>query len=453
MMSWSCGLGRESVFTNQGVGHMKRRKFIQTVSVGLPGIAASVRQNSAASQLSRFRRRVQSTRDEREFWKTVRSEFRLGEDFTHLNCGSIGASPRMVSDTLVQALSAIDINPYSNIFGDGLNQQLGAVREKCARFVRAESDEIALIRNTTEGMNLISRGLGLKAGDEVLTSNREHPGGMSCWQFLAKQRGIKIICLELPCPMQDPLEIINLVRKKTTARTKAYSFSHVDTITGDVLPIEALAAEAKEKGIFFICDGAQAVGMIDTDVIQLGVDAYVASCHKWMLGPKGTGMLYLKRASQQRIQSMELSTGFQVYTASFGTRDVAKILAQGTSVEFLLAIGRQKIEARLRDLNRVLSDGLSGIAALRRLTSEGQKRSCGISTYSVDRKVVDAFALTKQLEKDFRIYIKPSQATYSMVPDPARKPENYNSIRISTHVFNSKEQIDRLIAVLSKLLS
>lgn len=432
---------------------MKRRKFIKTVAAGVSSLAflTSLHEQSA-EQVKQFQIKLQAAKDDSDFWNIVGEEFALSPEIVHLNCGSIGACPKIVTHALVTFAREIEKDPYHHVFGDGINQNLEAVRALAAGFINSATEEVAITRNTTEGMNLIARGLDLERGDEVLTSNHEHAGGMACWQYLAKRFGVHVVCLKMPNPITDPQEVLELVRKSITPRTKVFSFCHVDTITGFVMPIAAIALAAKQSGIFFVCDGAQAPGMLKVDVKQLGVDAYVSSSHKWMLAPKGSGLLFINKSSQPRIKSTELSSGYGVYTASSGTRDVAQILAHGIAIEFQQAIGSQKIEQRIQKLNRYLSKKLRQVKALRCLTSEIETGKSGMVTVAIDPTISSSFDLAQRMRIDSKIYVKAAQSTLTLVPDVAALQEDYNAIRFSTHIFNSEAQIDRAVESLKESL-
>ena len=192
--------------------------------------------------------------------------------------------------------------------------------------------------------------------------------------------------------------------------------------------------------------------MLKVDVKQLGVDAYVSSSHKWMLAPKGSGLLYINNYAQKNVDSVELSSGFAVYSASSGTRDVAQILAHGVAIQFHQAIGSQKIERRVRRLNRYLREKLNSISSLKPLTGQQEESSSGIYSVALDRDIASSAELAKRMGDEFNVRIKSTQSTFTLVPDSAGIQEDYNALRFSTHIFNSFEQIDDAVDALKRLL-
>ena len=174
--------------------------------------------------------------DDASVWQRVQSEFQLSKDVIHMNNGSIGPSPRIVTESIIDALGKLEADPYHNTWG-GLAAGMETTRTHAADFIGAELDEVSLIRNCTEGMNLIATGLDLEPGDEILTSNHEHGGGMVCWQYLRKHRGVKVNYLKMPNPVQNKQQLLSEIEKHLTPKTKLCSFMHVDTITGLQMPL------------------------------------------------------------------------------------------------------------------------------------------------------------------------------------------------------------------------
>jgi selenocysteine lyase/cysteine desulfurase len=312
------------------------------------------------------------------------------------------------------------------------------VRAHAAAFLGASADEVVLTRNTTEGMNAVAQGMDLRPGDQILTTNHEHPGGSLCWEHVARRTGAEIVKIEMPAPVRTADQVVALVQAHLTPRTRVCSFSHVCTVTGLVMPLAAIAEVTRPRGIVLVCDGAQAPGQLDVDVGALGVDTYASSSHKWLLAPKGTGLLYIRQGVRDRIRPMCLDSGYGAYTGSFGTRNVAIALAHGAALDFHDAIGRDRVEARCRELRRRLRAGLEHVSGLRILTPDDEALCAGIVTVSLDGG--DYREVRRILHDDHDIVLKNG------------KPE-YNAIRISTHIFNSEADVDRLLAALPEAMT
>ncbi|MBM3281051.1 MAG: aminotransferase class V-fold PLP-dependent enzyme [Candidatus Handelsmanbacteria bacterium] len=250
---------------------MKRRTFVKSMAAGLAGLPLAPRYAAALNeQLQLLTADLTGLTAEPARWRRVRDEFSLNPGLIHLNCGTIGATPRPIIEALCTLLHDYESSPYHHAFqATGEYGQIEGVRDKATAFLKAGKDEVALTQNTTEGMNGVATGIDLREGDEILTTHHEHGGGMSGWQYQAKRCGVKIVQLKIPPPAQSAEQILQLVADHLTKRTRVCFFCHVETITGLLMPLAQIAALIQPKGILLVCDGAQAPGMIDVDVKAL----------------------------------------------------------------------------------------------------------------------------------------------------------------------------------------
>jgi selenocysteine lyase/cysteine desulfurase len=255
----------------------------------------------------------------------------------------------------------------------------------------------------------------------------------------------------MPNPLESRQQIVDLVREHITPRTKVCSLCHIDTITGVQLPLADVAAVTRPRGIVLVCDGAQAPGMIPVDVKSLGVDTYAFSGHKWMLTPKGNGLLYIRKEMQERIQPMFLHSGYRGYTASSGTRDVARILGFGAALDFQRAIGTHRVEERCHQLNAYMRAQLQEISDIRPLTPANHELACAIQTWTLDKG--NAGEIRTRLYQDHEIIVKGAQGTYAYSEEEGLPRNNYNAIRFSTHVFNNEAEIDRAVDMLGGIIA
>jgi selenocysteine lyase/cysteine desulfurase len=419
---------------------MRRRTFVTGAAVApaswLAGAGLGVAAHERLAQLSD---ELNSAPSDSTFWRRVRQEFLLNPGLVHLNTGTIGATPRIVIDAVAAWMSQLEGDPASNVFGP-LGNRMEEVRAKAAEFLGALRDEIVLTENTTVGMNAVAEGIGrwLRPGDEILTTNHEHPGGSLCWEYLAKHQGAKIVKISMPAPTKDKAQVLQLVHEHVTPRTRVCSFSQIETITGLQMPLADIAAITRPRDILLCCDGAQAPGMLKIDVKALEVDMYASSSHKWMLAPKGTGLLYIRKEAQERVQPMVLAAGYNAYSASSGTRNVPQILGHGLTIDFHNAIGRDRVEARCRLLCSQLRERLCKISALRLLTPTQHELSGAIVSFSLakgsNQEVCD------RLYKEHNIVVK-------VVPMPG-----LNALRFSTHIYNCEEELERTADVLAAVL-
>lgn len=412
---------------------MKRRSFVQRMSAAaaVPWLLGATR------DLSGFQDALAAAPDGPTFWKEVRAQFLLRPGLTHMNSATIGATPRPVVSALTDFLWETESDPQDQVFG-APHLRMDEVRETAAGFLGASVDEVALMRNTTEGMNAVAQGIELRPGNQILTTNHEHPGGSVCWEYVAQRVGAEIVKIEMPAQVESVEQIVELVSSHLTSRTRVCSFSHVCTITGLVMPMARISELTRPRNILLVCDGAQAPGMLDVDVHDLCVDTYAASSHKWMLAPKGTGILYIREGVQDRVRPLFLHSGFGAYTASSGTRNVATVLAHGVAMDFHNTIGRGKVEARCRELRVRLRTQLEEMDGLTILTPRDEVLCGGILTISLEHGDYREVRRIMLEEHDF--VLKNGRA-------------EYNAIRISTHIFNSEDDVDRMVEALGRVLA
>jgi selenocysteine lyase/cysteine desulfurase len=430
---------------------MERRTFLTGLGASFgafPFLRTVAR--GAGTRLQQLAEDVAAANDPTSLWRRVRQEFQLHPGFTHLNCGSLGATPPLIVDAVAGVQRAIEGDPAGRVFGWG-GEEMERVRARAAAFIGANLDEVAFTRNTTEGMNAVAGGLGLKSGDRVLTSNHEHGGGMVCWQHLRRHHGVAIEYFEMPRRARSQSQLYDLVRVHLTAGTRVVSLSDIDTITGVRLPLKEIALVTRELDVLLVCDGAQAPGMVPVDVHELGVDTYALSGHKWMLGPKGSGMLYVRREVQDRVQPMLLHEGYGSYTASTGTRNVAGIVGLLATMDFHAAIGRERVVARCRELSLNLRAQLEEIPEVQTFTPPNPELSGALVTCALRRG--DASEVVRRLRDEHQILVKRVQQTFAYCAEDDLAREDYNAIRFSTHIFNDEAEIDRAVAALRGMVA
>lgn len=364
----------------------------------------------------------------------TRSQLIVPSGRMYLNTGSLGPSPKIVIDAVVQAMHTLEKNPVSENWG-ALGNQMEIVRKKVADFIHADVNEILLTRNTTEGLSLVCQVLALNKGDEILTTNLEHGGGETGLEYLVRTKGASIIKVTLPLPPEDPQEIVREIEKAITPRTKLVMLSHVNTVTGVLMPLAEIAKLTASRGIFLIADGAQAPGLVPVDVHALGVDAYASSGHKWLLGPKETGFLYLRKDFQPLIQPVFSSGGYSSYTQSSGTRNVATIIGLGAALDWHTTIGVDKIRDQTLVVRNHCLEGLKKIEGLKILSPENKAMATGMVS----------FELLNTKNSDVYDRLKEQEIIVKILPQ-------HNAIRISCHVFVSVGEIDKFLAALQKII-
>ena len=397
------------------------------------GFMRGVVAGSAAASLARIEAARADPGSDAAFWAKVRDEFLVTEEQAYMNNGTLGPTPKPVYYTVVERYRELAADPG----GRNKPQEDAAeeVRREAAAFVGADPDEIALTRNTTEGMSFIAGGLDLEAGDEVLLSFHEHPGGLNPWKLKAKRHGVVLKELPFPIPTPDPAAILDVFSRAITPRTRVISVSHVTYQTGCGLPVKELASLARAKGILMAVDGAHPLGMLKLDLHDLGVDFYAMSPHKWLDAPTGTGLLYLRRESQARLWPTVVTTGWDDEKRGASRYDRLSqrawplVLSVKAALDFQKAIGRERIESRIRALATLLRARLTEIPGVRIYTSSHPALCGGLVGFTVDgfvnKDVVETLLR--------RHHVRVRSTEYGL-----------NAVRASTHYYNTEDQVERL---------
>jgi selenocysteine lyase/cysteine desulfurase len=299
-------------------------------------------------------------------------------------------------------------------------------------------------------MNLVARGLELRAGDEVLMTTHEHPGGAMPWFGIQEDMELGIRTME---PGSGGDETLERLARALSPKTRVVMVSHITCTTGLVLPVREIADLCRARGIVCVIDGAQAPGQIPVDLHALGCDFYVASGHKWLLGPKGTGFLFVRDEQLDRWRASYVgaysdsgfdlaSLGFErlrpASASEYGTRSTPLLLGLGAGFDFLSAVGMEAVAARGAQLARGIREGLTGLNGVEVLTPEGAGAS--ILTFRLPSSGGDPWEWLNLLRRDHGIRLRPVGEA------------GLNAIRASTHLFNTEEEVHQLLDVLVSLV-
>ncbi len=371
-----------------------------------------------------------------QLFSEVRNQLMLHEDLIYLNTGTLGPAPKLIHDKITALMTRLEANPAIENFGP-MGEEMELTRGKAAKFIGADEDEIILTRNTTEGISLVCSGIEWKEGDEILTTNHEHGGAETGLNFLAATKGAVINKVTMPYPATSKQQLLDLVAANLTERTKLLLLSHVETVTGLRWPIKEVAELIAGRDILFIVDGAQAPGMLDINLHDLGCDVYACSGHKWIMGPKETGILYLKKDIQDQVSNVFLTGGYGTYSASSGTRNAPTIIGFGDVLDWHMAMGTKRIEARCMGLAKYCQEKLQEIEEIDVISSDDPELSSAIVSFSLPKAVRNG-AVFRDM-RDQGITIK-------------RLPQ-YNAIRISNHMFTTNKDVDQMLSKLKEYLA
>ena len=375
-----------------------------------------------------------------KFWQEVRSRFLMPKELAFLNAANLCPTPLPVFEALVNNSRFLDADPSSQS-----RAKLSVAREDSraaiASHLRATPEEILMTRNTSEANNLVSSGLKLGPGDEVIVFADNHPSNNLAWREKSKRFGFTIVDVPVIMPHPGPAAYIDAFVKAMTPRTRLLAVTHVTNTVGDMLPVTELCRTARERGILSLIDGAQSFGVLDVDLTQMGADFYSGSAHKWPCGPKEIGVLYVRRDVQERLAPSIVSlyggqVGLSRTHEAFGQRDEAALATVGTAFKFQQEIGTAVIEKRARQLAQHLVAGLREIPGVTFYTQPEADRSAAVIVFKP--AALDPRRLVATLYEKERIACAAAGGN--------ARP----SVRFSPHFYNTMDEMDRSVAAVRK---
>lgn len=272
--------------------------------------------------------------------------WRLDPGVTFLNHGSYGACPEPVLAHQCALRERMEAEPVRFLSGD-LPELLDDARHRVAAFLRADPDGLAFVTNATTGINTVLQSLRFQAGDELLTTDHEYNATLNALAAVAARDGARVVIARIPFPIADPGEVAEAILSAVSPATRLVLLSHVTSPTALVLPVPELVGELAARGIDTLVDGAHAPGMVPVDLDGLGAAYWTGNGHKWLCGPKGSAVLWVRADRRDRIHPLVVSHGANEilgertrFRAEFdwvGTGDPTAFLTLPSAIDWMAA--------------------------------------------------------------------------------------------------------------------
>jgi isopenicillin-N epimerase len=377
----------------------------------------------------------------------LREQFLLDPDFVFLNHGSFGACPRSVFERYQAWQRELELRPVE-FLGRRVHDLLSEARAALAAYLGAGRDDVVYVSNVTTALNIVARSLPLEPGDEVLTTNHEYGALDRTWTFVSEHRQSKFVVQKLPVPIRDVDEVVEAVWAGVTPRTRVLFLSHITSPTAVTLPIEPLIARARAAGIWTVVDGAHAPSQVDLDLGSMGVDFYGGNCHKWLSAPKGAGFLYTRPELQHLIEPVVVSWGWRpndpgpsVFVDQIehqATHDPAAYLSVPAAIEFQAAHDWPQVRRECHELVRLARQRMAELTGIQPLLPDEPRWFSQMATLPLP--ACDTAELKRRLYDDYQIEI------------PATRWGETPCLRVSVQGYNTRADIERLIAAAAELL-
>jgi isopenicillin-N epimerase len=410
-----------------------RREFLRrgAVAAAMFGIPLGRAEAEFGQDAPPFPAATLYSTDPERYWAELRRQWLLAADHVNLNCGSVGCTPLPVLRAMIDHLLSAEAfrEPGYPWAGYEENRPIRELRDALATFLHCGRDELALVRNATEGNNVVCNGLDMKPGDEVLLTDQEHAGGRCCWEQKAARFRIRLNVVNLPRPPASVEDVVTRFTRAFTPRTRLVFLSHITTATGLVIPVREICQAARERRILTHVDGAHAIGQIPLDLHDLGCDFYVTSPHKWLLAPKGTGTLYIREPLLERLWVNIATANWRNFQqkayrfSQFGTSNLSVLVGLKAALEFHQAIGPDRVYRRVHELAGRVCERLRGFPQLRFVNASEDAFFGGMVSFQAVRG-------------DLRGVVEECAARNIRIAGGPHR------IRISTHIFTQPTELN-----------
>lgn len=380
--------------------------------------------------------------------QNLKQHFLLRDDITYLNFGSFGACPKPIFERYQHFQLELEWEPVQFITVNGL-KYLETAREALGNYLHCHKDDLVYVTNPSYAVNAVAKSFDLKPGDEILTSSLEYGACDKAWEYYCKKTGAVYVKQPISLSIQSKEEFVAEFFKGLSSKTKLIFISHITSSTGLRLPVEEICAAAKEKGILTFVDGAHAPGQIPLNLNDSPFDMYTGACHKWMMTPKGSSFLYVKKVHQHMIDPLVVSWGYNAlfpshstfldYHQMNGTRDYSAFLTIPAAIEFMQQHNWPQVADDCRKLvhhNAPVFCELLGSAPLAPVNDDFI-----LQLFSAEIKTTEPEKLHRHFFDNYKIEI------------PVMRHGDKVYLRYSINAFNSQQDLDILFTAIKEIKS
>jgi len=376
-----------------------------------------------------------------ERWAWLRGQMPVMQNYAYMNSGFSGPLTTDVVDAMKQRLQLeLDVGPTTREVMEDRQQLVARMREVTAEMIGADSDEIAIMGNTTEGLNVVVNGLDIQPGDGVITTSVEHASGAVPAYYLRERRGADMSIVPIAADDSAGVVLENFAQALND-RTKLVILSEISYSTGQLLPMNGIIDASHRVGARVVVDGAQTAGHIPIDVHASGIDCYAVPSHKWLLGPDGLGALYVRRDAIPDVEpskvagraaaqwdsegnftpETELITKYELTTTSG-----ALIAGTIAATEQYLESGPQAVFDRARELTKYAEERFGRIPSVTVTSPTTEGARPGLFCFHTEG--IDSAEIAFYLQSEAKVV--------------CRGVRDFDVVRLSLHAFNNEADID-----------
>ena len=417
---------------------MKKRDFIKTFgAIGLIPFSQNIRYDS----LNKIEHLLNTENlSDNDFWKLVRSQYDLNQDFINLESGYYNIIPKPTLKKQIEHIKRVNLEG-SFYMRKSRFKDKSTITSELANFVGCNGKNLVITRNTTESLDLIISGFPWKSGDEAIYAYQDYGAMQDMFEQIGKRHGVVLKKVSVPNHPKNDMELISLYESQITSKTRLIMISHMVNITGQILPVKKICDMAHSYGVEVLVDGAHCVGHFNFKIDNLNCDYYGSSLHKWLATPLGAGLLYVNNKHIPKIWPLiadhEKDPNKIQRLSHTGTHPVSTDLTIIDAIEYLNSIGIKKKESRLRFLKTYWQNALKNESNIVINTPFDPQRSCGIG--NVGLKNMKPETLANRLYEEFGIF--------TVAIDYA----NVKGCRITPNIFTNENELDTFIDAMKSL--
>ena len=387
-------------------------------------------------------------------WRHWRREWSLPPEVVYLNHGSFGPAAREVQHARQEWTDRLESQPF-DFFVRHVEAELLHAAEYLGEFVGTSADNLAFVDNATTGMNIVAKSLDLKPGDEILTTNHAYGAVLRIWRTICQKAGAKLVVHKLPDPLTDGQELTDSLMSAASDNTRLIVVDHVTSPTAVIFPFADICRRAQSRGISICIDGPHALAMLPLNIDALGCDFYLASGHKWLSAPFGSGFLYAHPRVQRNLEPLVISWGGSLAGAEArwqdefhwsGTRDPAPQLTIPAAIDYLCRAGIRNFRRRSHDLAQYARYRIAEVTGLPTELPDSQ------AWYGSMIALPLPPAEEPPLKKGVRDPLQAQLWKQHQIEVPVIHWQGKRLLRISCHLYTSAREVDGLADALRNLL-
>lgn len=416
-----------------------RRDFLRSFGTAAATVPVAFRPDGLhrilSAQSGAGSRTPEQLAEDEEFWFEIQQAFTVDRSLINLNNGGVSPAPKVVQDAMKRYLDISNEAPVRSMW-QTLEPGIEGVRQRLAADFGCDTEEMAITRNASEGLEIAQLGIDLRQGDEILTTDQDYGRMLTTWDQRVRREGLVVKKVSFPNPPPSRQFLVDMFAEAITPRTRVLHFCHITNLAGLIFPVKDICTMARARGIeHIIVDGAHAYAHFPFTRDELDCDYYATSLHKWLLAPHGTGFLYVRREKISGLWPlMAAPSSMDDNIRKFeeiGTHPAANHNSIAEALTFHEGIGAERKAARLRYLRDRWMRHFEGRDRVRIHTSFDPAQSCGLANMGIEG--VPPGDIVNHMWKNRRIIVTPIGH------------KDCTGLRITPNVYTTLQEIDVFI--------